>query len=298
MSLYTELIIIYYLVVFQFRLIAPYWLLGVVVGSLISEFASARIRATIVNLGANKHIILSIISAASLGAASPICMYGTVPLIASLGRKGLPQEFLAAFMVSSILINPNLFVFSFALGVPLAFLRLLLCVLAGITAGLLVRVFFNGRVLFDFAGFNNSEDCRSEKKSFYSFLGSIKRSIRRTAPYFLIGIFLTALFERYFPQEWIAYLFSGNKGLGVLLAASIGVPVYTCGGGTIPLLKAWLDAGMSIGSAAAFMITGPATKLTNLGAVKIILSVKHFSLYIAYNIVFACMAGLLINFLT
>ena len=33
---------------------------------------------------------------------------------------------------------------------------------------------------------------------------------------------------------------------------------------------------MSMGSAAAFMVTGPATKITNLGALKIVLGLKHF----------------------
>jgi len=41
---------------------------------------------------------------------------------------------------------------------------------------------------------------------------------------------------------------------------------------------AWLDNGMSMGSAAAFMITGPATKLTNLGAVKMVMGINT-SLY-------------------
>ena len=34
------------------------------------------------------------------------------------------------------------------------------------------------------------------------------------------------------------------------MAATIGVPLYACGGGTIPLLQAWLMDGMSVGSAA------------------------------------------------
>ena len=55
-----------------------------------------------------------------------------------------------------------------------------------------------------------------------------------------------------------------------------------CGGGTIPLLQQWLWDGMSMGSAAAFMITGPATKITNLGAMKIVLGWKRFLLYILY----------------
>ena len=60
---------------------------------------------------------------------------------------------------------------------------------------------------------------------------------------------------------------------------------------------AWLADGMSIGSAAAFMITGPATKITNLGAVKIVLGGKHFLLYLAYVMAFSLMAGLLVNVL-
>ena len=52
---------------------------------------------------------------------------------------------------------------------------------------------------------------------------------------------------------------------------------------------------MSMGSAAAFMITGPATKITNLGAVKIVLGVRRFALYIMYVILFSFLAGLLVN---
>jgi hypothetical protein len=39
--------------------------------------------------------------------------------------------------------------------------------------------------------------------------------------------------------------------------------------GTIPRLQQWFALGMSMGSAAAFMITGPATKITSLGAVTV-----------------------------
>lgn len=57
----------------------------------------------------------------------------------------------------------------------------------------------------------------------------------------------------------------------------------------------WLADGMSLGSAAAFMITGPATKITNLGAVKIVLGIKRFLLYIAFTALFACLTGLAVN---
>ena len=92
-------------------------------------------------------------------------------------------------------------------------------------------------------------------------------------------------------------LFGGNEALGVLMAATIGVPLYACGGGTIPLLQQWLWDGMSVGSAASFMLTGPATKITNLGALKIVLGMRRFVLYIAFVVFFSLIAGLFVNLL-
>ena len=52
---------------------------------------------------------------------------------------------------------------------------------------------------------------------------------------------------------------------------------------------------MSIGSAASFMLTGPSTKITNLGALKIVLGFKRFFLYLAYVMVFSLFTGLIVN---
>ncbi len=292
-SIYDELYEITYWVIYQFRMIFPYWAAGTIAGSLISVFLSDRIRALAGRPGLQRFGLLAVVPAALLGAASPICMYGTVPLIASLGRKGVPQYLLASFMVSSILINPNLFLFSFSLGTGIAVLRLVLCIAAGITAGLVVRCFFKNRQLFSFDSFEDRKKKACDSGTAVKFFSDLNRAVLKTAPYFLAGILLAALFECYFPKNIITDIFGRNKGFGVLMAASLGIPVYVCGGGTIPLLKAWLGAGMSPGSAVAFMITGPATKITNLGAVKIILGLRNFVLYIVFNIVFAVLAGLL-----
>ena len=82
---------------------------------------------------------------------------------------------------------------------------------------------------------------------------------------------------------------------GVLLAATLGVPLYMCGGGAIPLLIEWLASGMTLGSAAAFMLTGPATKITNLGALKTVLGIRRFLLYIGFVVVFSLITGMGVN---
>ena len=112
---------------------------------------------------------------------------------------------------------------------------------------------------------------------------------------FALGILLTALYQIHVPADFVSGLFGRNSGFGVLMAATIGVPVYMCGGGTIPLLNEWLADGMSMGSAAAFMLTGPATKITNLGALKIVLGWKRFLIYLAFVMLFSLVAGLLVD---
>ena len=52
---------------------------------------------------------------------------------------------------------------------------------------------------------------------------------------------------------------------------------------------------MSVGSAASFMLTGPSTKITNLGALKIVLGIKRFLLYLAYVMVFSFVTGMVVN---
>jgi uncharacterized membrane protein YraQ (UPF0718 family) len=224
-------------------------------------------------------------------------MYGTIPIAASFAEQGVEDDWLAAFMMSSILLNPQLLVYSAALGVPALIIRFVSCFLCGCAAGLCVRFFFKGRKFFNFAGFSLPENRDIDPNPFMRFLKNLLRNIKATGFYFLIGVILSALFQRYVPAEAMAVLFGKeNRGFGLLMAATIGVPLYVCGGGTIPLLMAWLSDGMSMGSAAAFMITGPATKITNLGAVKIVVGAKHFVLYLFFSMVYALLSGLAIDY--
>ena len=267
----------------QLRMIAPYWLTGLFAGSLVSVYLSGKIAEKVSQLTAGR--IWVICFAAFLGMASPLCMFGTVPLIAALGKKGVPQHILAAFMVSSVLLNPNLWLVTLVLGLEIALLRLFLAFLCGVLAGVTVLYVFKSKALFSFNKFGD----KKVKKKF--LLSDLLKAMRITAPYLLLGVVLTALGERYIPPEWIAGMFGQRRGLGVLFATTLSVPLYICGAGTIPLINAWLAAGMGRGEAMTFMLAGPATKINNLSAVKMILGKRNFLLYLGYIVSFAMLVG-------
>ena len=290
-----ELIYIWYYFEVQFRQIFWYWILGMLIGSFISVFAKDKIHSVFAGMKDKKLGLLGIVPACLLGIASPLCMYGTIPIAASFRRQGMREDWLAAFMMASLLLNPQLIISSAALGPAALTVRIVSCFLCGCAAGLLVFFFYRKREFFDFSGFEEKAGRDTHPNLLIRYLLNVWRNIKATGIYFLFGILLSALFQRYVPQDLMTRLFGGNEAWGVLMAATIGVPLYACGGGTIPLLQQWLWDGMSMGSAAAFMITGPATKITNLGALKIAMGWRRFALYLLFVMLFSFLSGLAVN---
>ena len=295
MILRRELIYIWYYFDIQFRQIFWYWVVGMAIGSLVSVFAKDRIHGLFAGMQKKKWGVLGIVPACLLGIASPLCMYGTIPIAASFRKQGMREDWLAAFMMASILLNPQLIIYSAALGATALIVRVATCFLCGVCAGLLIHIFYKDKEFFDFKDFSERESHDTHPNLLIRYLLNLWRNVKATGLYFIFGILLSALFQRYVPQDMMVNVFGGNAAWGVLMAATIGVPLYACGGGTIPLLQNWLAEGMSLGSAAAFMITGPATKITNLGALKIVIEAKRFALYMVYVVLYSFLSGFLIN---
>lgn len=233
-----ELIYFWYYFSVQLEQIFGWWVLGMVIGSAISAFAKDKLHNLFRSLSGLRLGALGVIPASLLGIASPLCMYGTILIAASFARQGVRQDWLAAFMMSSILLNPQLILCSMALGPTALWVRIISCCLCGMAAGWLVGLFFRERPFFNFSGFGEPTSRDTDPNPLLRFLKNLRRNVKATGPMFLLGVILSALFQRYVPSDLMGSLFGENEGFGVLLAATIGVPLYACGGGTIPLLQA------------------------------------------------------------
>jgi hypothetical protein len=104
-----------------------------------------------------------------------------------------------------------------------------------------------------------------------------------------------ALAKNLIPVGWIAKSFGGNQTLSVLTAVAAGVPLYACGGGTIPVMKTLQDLGLDKGAVLAFFISGPATKLSTIVALNAAVTRRVFFLYLAITLIGATGFGLLYN---
>ena len=96
--------------------VAPFWAAGIVIDiRIVSVFAKEKLNALFAHISRGR---FSILAASAIGVVSPLCMYGTVPLAASFSEKGMDDGVLAAFMMSSVLLNPQLMIYTAALGAP------------------------------------------------------------------------------------------------------------------------------------------------------------------------------------
>ena len=128
-----ELVYIWYYFTVQLEQIFGWWVLGMVIGSAVSVFAKDSIHRAFRALNGKRLGVWGIVTASALGIASPLCMYGTIPIAASFSKSGMKDSWLAAFIMSSILLNPQLIVYSAALGGTVLTVRILSCFLCGIT---------------------------------------------------------------------------------------------------------------------------------------------------------------------
>ncbi|MBR2764758.1 MAG: permease [Blautia sp.] len=141
-----EFIYIWYYFEIQFQQIFWYWILGMLIGSFISVFAKDKIHGVFAGMKNRKWGLFGILPACVLGIASPLCMYGTIPIAASFRKQGMREDWLAAFMMASILLNPQLIIYSAALGTTALAVRIITCFLCGCTAGLLVFTFYREKI--------------------------------------------------------------------------------------------------------------------------------------------------------
>ena len=275
----------------------PYVLLGVVIGELLKL---AR-WVGLIEGACRRHPLPAIASAAVLGVVSPLCTYGTIPIVLQLRKTGTPVAPLISFLAASSLMNPQLLVITWrGIGAEMALARLLTVLIYAVILGLVLwRIpparLINPRVVER----NDSaiEKRGSARSTWRGVLRGTWRTLRFVSFYMIIGILLGSAIEVFVPSAWILRLFDPGEWFALPLAAVLGVPLYACGGGTIPLIRSLLLGGMGKGSALAFFLVGAATRPTPLVALKTVLRGGVVVGYVCSLILFAILSGWLFEML-
>ena len=135
----------------------PYVLLGVAAGEILKFTAWTNL----IYRGCLKSPFLSTVFAALLGMASPLCTYGTVPVILQLFRAGIPLAPMVTFLSVSSLMNPQLFIITWGgISPEMAMVRAGTVLLFGFLIGLIIhwipyKLVFNPRISEENSSYEN-----------------------------------------------------------------------------------------------------------------------------------------------
>ena len=107
----------------------------------------------------------------------------------------------------------------------------------------------------------------------------------------LLAWFIGALISLYVPEEWIITILGRDKPWSIIIAAFLGIPVYTSNLTAMPLVGSLLAQGMNPAAALAFLLAGPMTTLPAMSAVFGLVNRKVFALYIGFALIGAMIGG-------
>ena len=248
-------------------IMAPYLLLGFFVAGVLGVFVPVAWIET--HLG--KRGLRQIAKASLLGVPIPLCSCSVIPVAASLRRHGATKGAAISFLTSTPQTGVDSIAATWGLLGPLfAGFRVLVAFITGVICGAAVETFTP-------ASEESANDCDDEhcpschpqsgthkwKQVFTYGFGVLPRDIGKAL---LIGILVSGLlgalvpadfFTRYLSSEWIS----------MLAVLGLGIPLYVCSTGSIPIALAMIGMGLSPGAALIFLITGPATNAATIATV-------------------------------
>jgi uncharacterized membrane protein YraQ (UPF0718 family) len=252
---------------------------------------------------------LMIIFASLMGALSPFCSCGVIPIIAALLVAGVPLAPVMAFWLASPLMDPSMFAITTGvLGLEFAIAKTVAAIAIGLLGGFGVLSLQRfgilvGPPLQDGVGNGGCAGskirnpkavvwpCWQEPARRETFWSGARQNALFLGKWLVLAFVIESLMMAYVPGDLIAGVAGDGGLLSILVATLVGIPSYLNGNAALPLVAGLMDKGMAPGAAMAFLVGGGVTSIPAALAVWAIARRRVFAVYLAFAILGALLSG-------
>ena len=247
--------------------------------------------------------------AAAMGALSPFCSCGVIPLIAALLAMGVPLAPVMAFWLASPLMDPSMFVLTAGtLGGGFAVAKTVAALAIGVMGGAGILALQGAGLLHtalrDDVGDGGCAGARvrapqavawrfwnqAERRTV--FMQGGRDNLLFLGKWLVLAFLLESLMLVYVPADLVAGLAGGDGVLPVIAATVVGVPAYLNGYAALPLVAGLIEQGMAPGAGMAFLIAGGVSSFPAAIAVYALARPPVFAAYLGFAMVGAAASGL------
>ena len=207
--------------------------------------------------------------AALLGTVTPFCSCSSIPLFIGFTSAGLPLGVTFSFLISSPLVDlGSLVMLTGSFGSKVALAYVLVGLVLAVLGGTLIERLHLENDVEEFIRNAGRVDLESPQMSVRDRLSYAKTqvasTVRKVAPYVLVGVAIGALIHNFIPQAFVEEPLGAEHWYSVPLATLIGIPMYADIFGTIPIAESLFAKGAGLGTALSFMMGVTALSLPSM----------------------------------
>jgi uncharacterized membrane protein YraQ (UPF0718 family)/copper chaperone CopZ len=247
--------------------LAPWLLLGMILSGMLHvllprDFVRRKF-----------HGIGGIVKAVLLGVPLPLCSCGVIPAGIGLKNQGASDGASVGFLIStpqtgidSVLVSASFF------GWPFAVFKVFAAAITGFIGGWLTDVTrpldheeLTGDVKVHDHLTHSEVPGQSKWVAAWQHAVEILRSIWI---WLLIGVFVSAAIEVLGLNQYLIQITDYGLFPAMVLVLLISAPLYVCATASVPIAAALVQSGLPPAVALVFLMAGPATNLTTMGAIR------------------------------
>ncbi len=275
----------------------------------IAAYAKASGTDNLIARAFRGHAVPMVIFASLMGALSPFCSCGVIPLIAALLAMGVPLAPVMAFWLASPIMDPSMFVITAAtLGTAFAVGKTAAAIGIGLLGGFgtlgLQHIGLLGEpIVRDGVGNGGcgGSKIRNPKAIVWRFWSEAARregfakgardNLLFLGKWLTLAFLLESLMLAYVPGDLVANVAGGEGPWPVIGASLIGTFAYLNGYAALPLVSGLMDQGMAVGAGMAFLVAGGVTSLPAAIAVYALARPRVFGAYLGFALIGAIASG-------
>ena len=297
---------------------SPYLLFGFLFAGVLHAIISIDWIAR--HLGASS--FGSVVKAVILGIPLPLCSCGVIPAAMMLTRKGASRGAVTRFLIATPITGVDSILATYSLlGLLFTIFRVIAASVTAVIAGVLGNLLLTSRheplEMTDVSalqsghedhchacgdeGHATDERDRCEKPEWWRsgriyelFRYAFGELLGDIWKWLVIGLLIAGVISYFVPEAFVER-YMGSHFLSMVLMLVIGIPMYVCSTGSLPIAAALMLKGMSPGAAMVFLLAGPATNAITITVVAKELGKGATAIYVLTIAVMSVLFGMLLN---
>jgi len=252
---------------------------------------------TIKKLLSKERFGISHFVAAFFGAISPFCSCSSIPIFIGFLEAGVPMGVAFSFLITSPLVNEILFVLMIGtFGLKTALLYAGFGITLGVVGGMILQ---RTRLQKDIIKLDKPslegelpQDLKGKLKYAYEETAWI---FKKVFPFIVIGVAIGAVIHGYVPTEFFTNYIRSESPWAIPIAVLIGVPLYAGCSTLVPIMFAFTQKGVAIGTALALMMATAGLSLPEAIILKSVMKTRLLVVFFTIVAIGIMLVGYLFN---